>query len=181
MTEANPIRIFTRTKQSLTTGYRYSAENLLRDQKDYLNSKFGEILRHTFGADAVMQNFIIFSSARSVLPDYNLKTTIRAYFQTVPRLIGCQLHTETFHARFLVSLYPTQNIRPQAAQDRRDENNGHYPTWSQRLSFILSWQILRREPLLLFLFFWLGSSISASRRKFPNKKDNIKRKPLGPW
>ena len=58
--------------------------------------------------------------------------------------------------------------------------------WSQRLSFILYWQILGREPLPLFFFFcWhealrarLGASISASRRKFPNKKDDIKRKPL---
>ena len=37
----------------------------------------------------------------------------------------------------------------------------------------------------LYIFSWhealLGASISASRRKFPNeKKDNIKRKPLGP-
>ena len=31
-----------------------------------------------------------------------------------------------------------------------------------------------------FLFSWLGASISASRHKFPNKENNIKRKPLGP-
>ena len=31
-----------------------------------------------------------------------------------------------------------------------------------------------------FLFSRLGASISASRCKFPNKRGNIKRKPLGP-
>ena len=29
-----------------------------------------------------------------------------------------------------------------------------YLPWSQRISFILSWQILRREPLLLLFFYW---------------------------
>ena len=33
--------------------------------------------------------------------------------------------------------------------------------WSQRLSFILYWQILRREPLLLFFL----SSVSAESRE----------------
>ena len=46
--------------------------------------------------------------------------------------------------------------------------------WSQRLSFILYWQILRRESLLKFFFFLLArsaesASISASRRKFLNE------------
>ena len=57
--------------------------------------------------------------------------------------------------------------------------------WSQRLPFILYWQILRRESLLTFFllarsaesrekkaFFFsrLGASISASQRKFLNEK-----------
>ena len=46
------------------------------------------------------------------------------------------------------------------------QNTGNIP-WSQRLSFILYWQILRRESLLNF---FLSALISASRRKFLNEK-----------
>ena len=47
--------------------------------------------------------------------------------------------------------------------------------WSQRLSFILYWPILQREPLLTLFFLgskrWeLGALISASHHKFPNEK-----------
>ena len=37
--------------------------------------------------------------------------------------------------------------------------------WSQRFSFILSWQILRREPLLLLYFFLLARSARAEKKK----------------
>ena len=67
--------------------------------------------------------------------------------------------------------------------------------WSQRLPFILYWQILRRESLLIF-FYW-HEALRAEKRKlsfspgsalrsalrvanFQMKKDNVKRKPLGP-
>ena len=36
--------------------------------------------------------------------------------------------------------------------------------WSQRLSFILSWQILRCEPLLLVFFYW-HEGLRAQKRK----------------
>ena len=39
--------------------------------------------------------------------------------------------------------------------------------WSQRLSFILYWQILRRESLLIFLPARRFDQIANSRRKFP--------------
>ena len=50
--------------------------------------------------------------------------------------------------------------------------------WSQRLSFILYWEILRREPLS----FSAGSALRSALRvaNFQMKEDNIKRKPLGP-
>ena len=41
------------------------------------------------------------------------------------------------------------------------------------------WDSQRSRPEAFF-FFRLGASISASRGKFQMKKDNIKRKPLGP-
>ena len=37
-------------------------------------------------------------------------------------------------------------------------------TWSQRLSFILCWQILRREPLLIYFFSW-HEALRAEKRK----------------
>ena len=43
--------------------------------------------------------------------------------------------------------------------------------WFQRLSFILYWQILRREPLLIFFFI-------GTKRKFPNEKKIILKESL---
>ena len=36
--------------------------------------------------------------------------------------------------------------------------------WSQRLSFILYWQILRRESLIIFSFYW-HEALRAEKRK----------------
>ena len=36
--------------------------------------------------------------------------------------------------------------------------------WSQRLSFILCWQILRREPLLIYFSSW-HEALRAEKRK----------------
>ena len=36
--------------------------------------------------------------------------------------------------------------------------------WSQRLSFILHWQILRRESLLIYFFNW-HEALRAEKRK----------------
>ena len=59
--------------------------------------------------------------------------------------------------------------------------------WSKENDIFDSCQVLssmnvRFSTILTrgFLFSRLGASISASRRKFPNRKNNIKRKPLGP-
>ena len=43
--------------------------------------------------------------------------------------------------------------------------------WSQRLSFILYWQILRREPLLIFFF--LGT------KRWEPRKESLWSRPLG--
>ena len=51
--------------------------------------------------------------------------------------------------------------------------------WSQRLSFILYWQILRREQPLFVGTKSLRSVLGVAN--FQIKKDNIKRKPLGQW
>ena len=49
-------------------------------------------------------------------------------------------------------------------------SNSHLP-WSQRLSCILNWQILRREPLLLIVF--IGT------KRWEPRKESLWSRPLG--
>ena len=60
---------------------------------------------------------------------------------------------------------PERNIAalPPLARSRIPPATQAIP-WSQRLSFILYWQILRREPLLLFFFCW-HEALRAAKRK----------------
>ena len=58
------------------------------------------------------------------------------------------------------------NLTPESQQQSRRNiqiNSVSLP-WSQRLSFILYWQILRREPLLMIFFYW-HEALRAEKRK----------------
>ena len=82
------------------------------------------------------------------------------------------LFTKGSHHRKLSVISIVHNLFHQGKGDRSISLNSHYLVlfknplpWSQRLSFILYWQILRREPLFIFKFVSWHEALRAEKRK----------------